>query len=185
MESRTLEISGVGLVLFERSYRAKHINITVKPQTGVRVAVPSGVSFNKAIDIANSKSSWIKRNQDKLKALEKQRSEMGEITNVQEAKETIRNRLKELSEQHGYSYNKVFIREQKTRWGSCSAKNNINLNLKLVLLPEHLMDYVILHELAHTKHKNHSQQFWSELNMTCGNSNGLRKELKKYGIGLL
>ena len=104
---------------------------------------------------------------------------------VNEAKENIRARLMELSEKHKYKYNKVFIREQKTRWGSCSVKNNINLNIKLVLLPSRLMDYVILHELVHTKHKNHSPLFWTELDNLTGSAKVLNKQLKSYGIGLL
>ena len=184
-EAMTINLPDVGAVLLERSFRAKHINITVKPYIGVRVAVPSGVSFKKAIDVVKSKAAWIKQHQEKMKVFEKQRKEMGEITNVNEAKENIRARLMELSEKHKYKYNKVFIREQKTRWGSCSVKNNINLNIKLVLLPSRLMDYVILHELVHTKHKNHSPLFWTELDNLTGSAKVLNKQLKSYGIGLL
>ena len=70
-------------------------------------------------------------------------------------------------------------------WGSCSEKNNINLNINLVRLTEELMDYVILHELVHLKVKNHSKQFWAELDKYVGNAKELDKKLKKHRLGLV
>ena len=113
------------------------------------------------------------------------KKQIGEVSNVPAAKELLRNRLGELAKQYGYTFNRVFIRQQKTRWGSCSAKNNINLNLKLVLLPARLMDYVIMHELVHTRHKNHGPLFWEELDRITGNAKGLSKKVKSIGAGLL
>jgi predicted metal-dependent hydrolase len=92
---------------------------------------------------------------------------------------------------HNFKYNKVSIRNQKTKWGSCSAKNNISLNINLVRLPDELRDYVILHELVHTRFKNHSKEFWAELNKFVGDSSTnssrkakeLSKRLKKYRLG--
>ena len=66
----------------------------------------------------------------------------------------------------------------KTRWGSCSAKNNINLNMLITYLPKHLQDYIILHELVHTRIKNHSNQFWNILDGIVGDARGMHKELK-------
>ena len=166
----TVELEDVGPVLFERSLRAQHININVKPQSGVRVAVPKGISFRKAINFAKSKTSWIQRHQKRLKALLEKKKQIGEVSNVPAAKELLRNRLGELAKQYGYTFNRVFIRQQKTRWGSCSAKNNISLNAKLTKLPKELMDYVILHELVHTRVKNHSKDFWRTLDKYVQNS---------------
>jgi predicted metal-dependent hydrolase len=71
----------------------------------------------------------------------------------------------------------------KSRWGSCTAKNSINLNSWLMMLPEHLSDYIILHELVHTRHRNHSQDFWNTLDQHLqGRSRELRKELRRYRI---
>ena len=81
-----------------------------------------------------------------------------------------------------FVYNKVTIRNQKTRWGSCSGKNNINLNMKLMNIPNHLIDYVILHELVHTKVKNHRPLFWGSLDIYVGNAKAIDKELKKYSL---
>ncbi len=91
-------------------------------------------------------------------------------------------RLHELARLYGYTYRKVFLKNLKTRWGSCSAAGNINLNIHLMMLPDHLIDYVLLHELAHTRHKNHGPAFWEELQKTTGNAKKLDKELNNYQI---
>jgi hypothetical protein len=72
------------------------------------------------------------------------------------------------------------VKNQKTRWGSCSEKNNINLNANLVLLPDELIDYAILHELVHTRVKKHSKRFWDELDKLVGNAKKLDQKLKKH-----
>ncbi|PIE79018.1 MAG: hypothetical protein CSA15_04890 [Candidatus Delongbacteria bacterium] len=77
-----------------------------------------------------------------------------------EAQDFLSKRVAFLANKHGFEYGKLSFRNQKTRWGSCSYKNNISLNIQLMRLPLHLVDYVIIHELCHTVHKNHSKQFW-------------------------
>ena len=69
--------------------------------------------------------------------------------------------LRHLAEEYGFTINRVFIKSQRTRWGSCSEKKNINLNMKLLFLPEELVHYVMLHELCHTVHLNHSKRYWA------------------------
>lgn len=91
-----------------------------------------------------------------------------------EARCYLPNRLSELARQHGFQYRRVFIKNQRTRWGSCSERNNINLNLQLMRLPDDLIDHVLLHELVHTEIKNHSPAFWNRLNEVCGG------ELRRY-----
>ncbi len=186
--ANTVEIDGVGPVLFERSKRAKHVNISVKPFMGVRVAVPDGFSFKKAEEFVHARTDWIQRHLYKMKQYEEE-SQLALDTSVDidrsRAKRKLTRRLKHLAGKHGFTYNRVFIRNQKTRWGSCSHKNNISLNMKIIRLPEELMDYVILHELAHTRVKNHSNDFWSELNRLVGNGKGMASRLREYGVGLL
>jgi len=99
-----------------------------------------------------------------------------------EAKRYLPKRVNELASEYGFKFNNIFIKNAKTRWGSCSSANNINLNLQLMRLPERLIDYIILHELAHTKHRNHGKAFWNLLNNISGNAKGLNKEIKKYPI---
>ena len=98
-----------------------------------------------------------------------------------EAKAYLPNRVAKLAKTYGLVYKKVKINNAKTRWGSCSSENNINLSLQLMRLPDYLIDYVILHELAHTKVKNHSTQFWFFLDaLTENKAKKLDKELKSY-----
>lgn len=90
-------------------------------------------------------------------------------------------RLYALSLQHNLSYKSVKINSSSGRWGSCSARGDINLSYFLVLLPRHLIDYVLLHELAHTREMNHSERFWTLLDGMTGNkAQALRAELRKY-----
>lgn len=101
-----------------------------------------------------------------------------------EAKVYLPFRLKELADKHQFQFEKVFVKHVKSRWGSCSHTNNINLNVHLMRLPDHLTDYVLLHELAHTREKNHSRSFWDLLESVCPNSKQLDKELKKYHVDI-
>lgn len=90
-------------------------------------------------------------------------------------------RLYQLSGEHNLSYKSVKINSSRGRWGSCSARKAINLSYFLVLLPPHLIDYVLLHELCHTREMNHGDRFWALLNsMTDGKAFELREELKSY-----
>lgn len=89
-------------------------------------------------------------------------------------------RLSEVSDMMGTSYKKVTIRNTSSRWGSCSSENSISLSVWLMLLPEKLVDYVLVHELAHTRFKNHRLEFWQEVEKWVPNHKDLRKELKKY-----
>ena len=89
--------------------------------------------------------------------------------------------LSELAEHYGFKYKKVKITGSKSRWGSCSATGSINLSCYLMLLPPHLMDYVLLHELTHTKEMNHGPKFWEILNdLTEGKAKTFRAELKNF-----
>jgi len=186
MTSKIIELDGIGPVVFDRSRRAKHLIINVKPFSGVRVAVPYGVSWEKAERIVISKMGWIQKQQAKIERI---RQKFGSLDlgrlNKAAARRKLLHRLEELAEWNGFDYNKAFIRNQKTRWGSCSTSNNINLNIKLILLPDELIDYVILHELLHTRVKNHSRGFWGELDRLVGTrAKELAKQLKEYGLGL-
>lgn len=97
------------------------------------------------------------------------------------AKSILPSRLVSLSKQCGLPFSSVKINSSQGRWGSCSARKDINLSYYLVLLPSHLIDYVLLHELCHTREMNHSERFWALLNQfTEGKAQALRRELRKY-----
>ena len=153
MAGHLFRIEGVGDVLFERSRRAIRINISVRPFKGIRVAVPYGVSFAKARMFAVSKKQWIQKHLEKMRRAERDHRRLSHNVNTidrREARKILVQRLEVLARKYGFKYNRVFIRNQKTRWGSCSSKDNISLNVKLVCLPEKLMEYIIVHELVHT-----------------------------------
>jgi predicted metal-dependent hydrolase len=101
------------------------------------------------------------------------------------ARKVIVERLDELARRHGFSYNKVFVRNQKTRWGSCSGANNINLNVNLIRLPAELRDYTLLHELVHTRIKDHGPRFWEELGKYVDQPRKLDRQLNPYGPMLI
>ncbi len=183
----TVKINGVGTVLFERSKRARRVIIYVKPFKGVRVAVPHRLSFNKAMEFVNTKADWIKIQIEKMLQYENEynlNSGIAEAIDKEKARKVLAKRLKQLAEKHGFVYNRVFFRNQKTRWGSCSSQNNISLNFKLITLPDELVDYVILHELVHTRKKDHSKAFWAELDKVVGDGKKMALKLRKYGMGL-
>jgi hypothetical protein len=100
-----------------------------------------------------------------------------------EAKEYIPAKTAELAELYKFSFNRIFIKNNKTRWGSCSRLCNLNFSLHLMMLPEELIDYVILHELSHTIEHNHSKNFWLILDSIYGNAKAVDKKLKNYRIG--
>lgn len=101
-----------------------------------------------------------------------------------EANIYLKKRVQELATKYGFRYNRVTIKNTRSRWGSCSHQNNINLTLHLMYLPQHLQDYIILHELAHTVEKNHGPAFWALLDEILGDAKKTDKEMKKYRIGI-
>jgi len=98
-----------------------------------------------------------------------------------EAKRYLPQRLQHLAVIHNLPFNKVTIRCNSSNWGSCSSKNNISLNARLMKMPDHLIDFIMLHELAHTRVKNHGPEFWKLLdNLTNGSAKRLTSEVKKF-----
>ncbi|MFC1548483.1 M48 family metallopeptidase [Candidatus Omnitrophota bacterium] len=180
---RIIDIDEVGPVLFERSKRSKNLNIFVRPDDGVRVAIPYGISFKEAEEEIRSNKEWVRK---QLARMEKEAREydpeldLEAYIDVGAAMEALARRVRELAEKHGYVYKKVLIRENRSQWGSCSAKNTISLNAKLMMLPEELRDYVIMHELAHTRHKSHGKGFWKELDRYFGDAKAVDARLRKY-----
>jgi predicted metal-dependent hydrolase len=100
-----------------------------------------------------------------------------------EARRLLPGRVDQLAIRHGFRYKDVKIQSGKTRWGSCSSNQNINLSFYLMLLPPELVDYVILHELCHTREMNHGDKFWKLMDdVTDGRTDQYRKALKRYHI---
>ena len=185
---QTIELNTIGSVVFRKNPKAKHLSITVKPFMGVRVTVPRGVDFKTAEQIVTTKIGLLKKHLERIKSIEQTHiataKHLPEI-NREDARQKLSARLNFLADKHGFSYNRLFIRNQKTRWGSCSSKKNINLNMKLLRLPQELIDFVILHELVHTKILNHSKAYWDQLLKIEPNAKKMAAKIKQYSIALL
>jgi predicted metal-dependent hydrolase len=98
-----------------------------------------------------------------------------------EAKKILPHKINELASNHGFQVNKITIRNNKRNWGSCSSKNNISLNLQMIKLPDELINYILLHELVHTKIKNHGPGFWAKLDeLTNFRAREMSKQVRKF-----
>jgi hypothetical protein len=183
LNTKIKDILPVGPVLFTFSVRAKRLSITIKPDMTVKVTIPEGRSLRLAEEFLKAKIPWITKHLDKLRKprQDSTKIELPPVNRVR-AKIALTARINYLAQKYGFKFNKLFIRNQKTRWGSCSSRNNISLNMNLVSLPRELQDYVILHELVHTRHKNHGKRFWAALNKLVGDSKELRRQMKQYRL---
>ncbi len=173
-----IEYKGIGIIRYVKNNRAKRIIISVKPEF-VRVTIPRGQTLKDAQKFVDKKINWIKKHSNNMKVLTEKSKKLPKI-NREEARENLEKRLSELAEQHNFRYNRVSIRSQRTRWGSCSSKDNISLNMKLLHLPQQLIDYILLHELVHTKVKNHSKDFWNKLETVVPNARTVDEQLREY-----
>ena len=173
-----IEYKDIGIICYIKNNRAKRIIISVKPEF-VRVTIPRGQTLKDAQKFVDKKINWIKKHSNNMKVLIEKSKKLPKI-NKEEARDKLGKRLSELAMEHKFQYNRVSIRSQRTRWGSCSSKNNISLNMKLLHLPNQLIDYILLHELVHTRVKNHSQDFWNELETVVPNARTVDKQLRDY-----
>ena len=172
----------VGAIRYQRS-KGKRIGISVKPEF-VRVAVPRHESLKNAQTFVESKMGWIQKRRSEMRA-EAEISKALPPIDREDARRILNQRLAELATEHDFEYGKVSIRRQKTRWGSCSSQDNISLNQNLLHLPDELIDYVLLHELTHTRVKDHSPSFWNELEKVCPSAKEKRRLLKTYSYCLI
>lgn len=186
MTTTTSMISNLGTITFTRSPRAKYQRITIRPDKTIIVTIPKNGSLSQAKQFLMSKASWIQKQLLKIDQHAKQQNTRDINIDIEKAQKDLFSRLEYFAQKHKLLYKRASFRCQRTRWGSCSGKNNINLNINIVFLPEDLQDYVLLHELVHTKVKNHSRTFWTELNKyTEGKARELGKKLKKYNMKLI
>lgn len=152
----------IGEVVFRKSLRSRSISIRVHPVKGVSVSVPYIVPYAAAQLFFEARRGWILETMAKHKEKYKDMkvASPDEIEELRkQAKAQLPGRLAELAARYGFTYNRVAIKHNATNWGSCSTKGNINLNLNLVRLPQLLRDHVILHELCHLRHPDHSHAF--------------------------
>lgn len=106
------------------------------------------------------------------------------LENKTKARDIAEGRLEYFNTFYNYKWNKVVIRNQKTRWGSCSRKGNLNFNYKIALLPQKYSDYIIVHELCHLGEFNHSPKFWDLVSQTVPDYREIRRNLRKNGLNV-
>jgi len=174
-------------VLFEKTRRARRISLTVRGSRGVRVAVPWRVPYHEARNVALAKLGWIRRT---LAHIERARGRCREAVLAAErldrrsARANLSGRLDELAREHGYRYGRLSVRRQGTVWGSASPSGRIQLNALLAVLPPDLADYVMLHELVHTRVRGHGRAFWAELERRVPHARRCQSRLREYSLAL-
>lgn len=166
--------------------RAKRLSLTLMADGRLRVTMPSGVNRETAMAFMAEKREWIEKSRARQQARQQRARDLlkKKQFDPETAKKRLRERIQELARRHELPFNRLSLRRQRSRWGSCSAANDISLNLKLDLLPTELSDLVILHELAHTRFKNHGPRFHQLLEKLLPGAGRLSRELNHYS-GLL
>ena len=155
--------------VFVRHRRARRYILRVVADGSLRVTVPWRGSRAEAERFVQSRHAWIARERyaRSLQAGRRGLPPEEERRLRQQAVRDLPARLRELARQHGFTVGPVTVRAQRSRWGSCSPTGRISLNWRLVQLPAEVADYVLLHELAHLTHLNHSARFWREVERIC------------------
>lgn len=181
----------LGEVTLSQTLRARRISISVRATGVVRLSFPYGVSQKRALAFLEQKAGWIEAARERLArkraALPEQLPPAEAKARIEElrraAKADLPARIERIAAQTGLKYAKLTIRASRTKWGSCSGRNHISLSLFLMTLPEHLRDYVIVHELCHTVHHNHSPRFHALVDQLVGGcEKPLNRELRGFVI---
>lgn len=171
----------------------KTVAIQVNSDLSVTVRAPRSASEKDIEEILKKKEAWISKHIEKIKeAKERFEAEPTEkltrekvIALAEEALKVIPERVEYFAKVIGVTYGKITIRNQKTRWGSCSSKGSLNFNCLLMLAPPEVLDYVVVHELCHRKQMNHSKAFWLEVEKVLPNYKEVRKWLKEEGSQMI
>ena len=179
----------LGPVTLSQTRRARRIAICVRASGAVRVSFPCGVSQRRAQAFVEEKIEWIERTRERLAArradpvpeLAPEERKMRIEALRRAAKADLPERIARIAAQTGLRYGKMTVRASRTKWGSCTGRNDISLSLFLMKLPERLRDYVIVHELCHTVHHDHSPQIHALVDrLLGGRERELMRELRRY-----
>ncbi|MBQ3473823.1 M48 family metallopeptidase [Candidatus Saccharibacteria bacterium] len=173
-----------GEVIVRKNPLARGVRFSVSTSGRLQMSVPKYTSEFLAKRFLNSNRKNI-REKLPIKDPKNQRArDYQKKVLMKKAKEYLPYRLEYLANLHGYKYNKCRLTHANTRWGSCSSNKTISLNIGLMKIPEVLRDYVILHELAHLNHMDHSRAFWSEVGSHDKNYKIHEKKLKYFSPGI-
>lgn len=186
-EKKTIDRDGSTLT-YElcRSARAKRVTLRIHPgpEEGGRIVltVPKRASVRNAERFLAEHASWAAEQVKRLAGRESilpytGRQEYRKRRN--EAVEFIHGKVAYWNGHYGFRHGRITVRDQKTRWGSCSGKGNLSFSWKLIMLPERMADYVIVHELCHLKEFNHSRRFWELVSRTIPDCRHIARELRK------
>lgn len=171
--------------------RRRTMAIEITPDAEVLVRVPLMMSDEAVAGFVNARRDWIEKNLEKVRNRAVQKNCQPKLTQderrrlVDEALKTIPERVAYFAPRIGVTYGYITIRNQRTRWGSCSSKGNLNFNYLLVMMPAEVLDYVVVHELCHRKEMNHSTRFWAEVAKVFPDHKRVRKWLKDNGSAYL
>ena len=167
--------------------RRKTIGIRIDDGGGITVRAPLRTSEAEIRRVLDSKRTWIEKTLEKVSArAQVPKLSEGELEDlVKLGRKVIPARTAEWARRVGVTYGRVTVKKQKTLWGSCSAKGNLNFNCLLLRCPEDVMDYVIVHELCHRRELNHSPRFWAEVERVLPEYRKPLKWLKTEGQALI
>lgn len=162
MNGKNVNDPEFGEIVLVKSRMYRRISISVRPGGNIRISLPAYLRYSEGLSFFEKSREKIREIRKKQTANAESRPQLSEqdiLALRKLAKAWLPARLQLLASRYGFTYGRVAIKNNRTNWGSCSGKNNINLNLHLMRLPEHLRDYVILHELSHLRHHDHGPQF--------------------------
>lgn len=187
-----IELEKLGQINIElRRSNRKTLSLEIRPDRSLIVRAPLRMSEAYIERFIYSKKSWIENTYKKLDAAGKCSYMDGNIDEesivklTKLAKYVIPAKVSLYAQIVGVDYGRITIRHQKTRWGSCSSKGNLNFNCLLMLTPEYVQDYVVVHELCHRLHMNHSKEFWREVERVLPNYKISRKWLRDNGGSII
>lgn len=177
------DIVGITIVV-KKQRRGKGLRIAVRQDGTVVLSLPRFVPVSVGKKFLLSKKDWIlaaqKKMQDLPLRLLNQGNQAEYVAHKEEARRVITERVKYYQKIYGVAYKRLAIRNQKSRFGSCSAQGNLNFNYRLLFLPEHLRDYVIVHELCHLRELNHSGKFWALVARTIPDYQARKRDLQAF-----
>lgn len=164
-----------------------HIRLAIYPNGAFVVTAPKWYPLYVINKFISEKSDWIYeklKNIDFAELADKKKEEKNKYNAAKNlAKAIIKSRVELLNHNYNFSYSRISVKNQKSCWGSCSRKKNLNFNYKIINLPEELRDYVIIHELCHLQELNHSQNFWKLVSKTIPDHKERRKKLRHLSAG--
>ena len=169
--------------------KTKSLRLSIRSDGRVSVSAPRGLSRRLVDRFIVERADWIADKLDHFKKTYGVRPSASErrkdyLSKKEKARKLIEGRLEHFNRFYGFKYTSISVRNQRTRWGSCSRKGSLNFNYRLADLSPELSDYIVVHELCHLGAFDHSRKFWSLVEKTVPNHMELRRRLRKEGVTL-